>query len=762
MWEEYAAGTCVRFCGCTPVNGRLHPLDAGHVYLRSKSALHQTEPWEGDRLILIAYQCRPTSHSTSSPPLAVQYPVPSQLEEFLAKARSRVSGKPLHQLMFVEVFAGTAGFCAAVRRQGLHRSVGVDHQAPRNVQAPLVVLDLTNTGQRTLLLQMLQNPDVVACHLAPPCGTSSLARNIPNGGPPPLRSPQHPDGLPGISGVQRTRVLQANKLYALTCEVALLCMSLGILCCIENPARSLFWLCTSMAARMRLPMLSTSLHHCMVGSQRRKATRLLHSIPQMQALQLTCDNKHTHEPWGKMSDGSWATKAECAYPRPMCNLMATAVVEQLLILGASPCAQALSDASVSLHRESQVATSKQPRGKRLPPLVPEYRLCVSLTGPLSDTPVLSNRRTTADFHVPRNVHCAPHVACVPSQSKCVRVSSKAGNSPEHSAHVSEMVLGIPWCPADFVKRACGVSHPRSVFSGVPQALRECIEHCTSNDPVSVGRDRTAMLRKWVLRAKELKDEWQMPDHCRKILAGKSMPLFEEMLAESGYQDKGLPGDIAKGFDLLGAIPSSGVLPKKSTFATLSTTDVRSVAAANQKAALDAVSYQSDPTVAEEGYKLTLEEVERGWMRGPLPTSVLPEGSILTKRFGVVQSCADANAGSIKKVRPIDDFTASLANLTSSCDETIEPHGVDTILAGIMLRSRLHRKRGGTGKFLARTIDLRKAYKQLPLSLEALPDAYICVWNPWQSRAELFQSLVLRFGAKLRFRVSVGPPPPYGS
>ena len=99
-----------------------------------------------------------------------------------------------------------------------------------------------------------------------------------------------------------------------------------------------------------------------------------------------------------------------------------------------------------------------------------------------------------------------------------------------------------------------------------------------------------------------------------------------------------------------------------------------MAAANQKAALDAVSYQSDPTVAEEVYKLTLEEVERGWMRGPLPPSVLPEGSILTKRFGVVQSCADANAGSIKKVRPIDDFTASLANLTSSCDETIEPWG----------------------------------------------------------------------------------------
>ena len=84
-----------------------------------------------------------------------------------------------------------------------------------------------------------------------------------------------------------------------------------------------------------------------------------------------------------------------------------------------------------------------------------------------------------------------------------------------------------------------------------------------------------------------------------------MPHFKEMLAESGYQDAGLLSDIAKGFNLPGVIPSSGVLPKKSTFAPLSTADVRSVATANQQAALDAVSYQSDPTVAKEVYKLTV-------------------------------------------------------------------------------------------------------------------------------------------------------------
>ena len=47
----------------------------------------------------------------------------------------------------------------------------------------------------------------------------------------------------------------------------------------------------------------------------------------------------------------------------------------------------------------------------------------------------------------------------------------------------------------------------------------------------------------------------------------------------------------------------------------------------------------------------------------------------------------------------------------------------------------------------RTIDLRKAYKQLPLSLEALGDAYICIHNPDTHQAEVYQTLVLPFGAR---------------
>ena len=98
----------------------------------------------------------------------------------------------------------------------------------------------------------------------------------------------------------------------------------------------------------------------------------------------------------------------------------------------------------------------------------------------------------------------------------------------------------------------------------------------------------------------------------------------------------------------------------------------------------------DPEVAKEVYTATLDERDRGWVRGPIPVSQIPEHSILTRRVGVIQSSTGEGGEQIRKVRPIDDYTQSLANLTASSCETIAPHGVDTIMAGLLLRLRLSR------------------------------------------------------------------------
>ncbi len=104
------------------------------------------------------------------------------------------SGKEVRsvsQCLFLEVFAGTAGLTAAVRKIGLHSSVGVDNSVPTKCKAPIIRLDLTTSHGIQLLWEVLRRPHLVGVHLAPPCGTASRAREIkrkkgPN--PVPLRS----------------------------------------------------------------------------------------------------------------------------------------------------------------------------------------------------------------------------------------------------------------------------------------------------------------------------------------------------------------------------------------------------------------------------------------------------------------------------------------------------------------------------------------------------------------------------------------------
>ena len=51
------------------------------------------------------------------------------------------------------------------------------------------------------------------------------------------------------------------------------------------------------------------------------------------------------------------------------------------------------------------------------------------------------------------------------------------------------------------------------------------------------------------------------------------------------------------------------------------------------------------------------------------------------------------------------------------------------------------------KLLARAIDLRKAYKQLPLDEASLPQACVCVYCPHTGKPEIFMGRVLPFGSR---------------
>ena len=88
--------------------------------------------------------------------------------------------------------------------------------------AGVISLDLTSLADQILVLQWLEHPSVHAVFLAPPCGTASAARfiELPNEkAPRPLRTPEEPDGVSDLEGVELERVSAANILYAFTVEV---------------------------------------------------------------------------------------------------------------------------------------------------------------------------------------------------------------------------------------------------------------------------------------------------------------------------------------------------------------------------------------------------------------------------------------------------------------------------------------------------------------------------------------------------------------
>jgi len=113
----------------------------------------------------------------------------------------------------VEVFAGSATLAATARKRGC-KAVAVDqHSNKHKPQMNITIRDMLAEGavQGTLdiILKLKAECRKVLVWMAPPCGTASKAREIPlkNGGagPRPLRSKEHPAGLPTLSLGERER-----------------------------------------------------------------------------------------------------------------------------------------------------------------------------------------------------------------------------------------------------------------------------------------------------------------------------------------------------------------------------------------------------------------------------------------------------------------------------------------------------------------------------------------------------------------------------
>ena len=455
--------------------------------------------------------------------------------------------------------------------------------------------------------------------------------------------------------------------------------------------------------------LSTEMHHCMFGSSRRKLTKLVHNIPAFHHLNQMCDNKHEHEPWGQKPDGSWATAEETAYPWPLARAIAAQVLLQLQELGVECHLPSFAEQEATL-QAMRSATNIQPR-RNLPPLVPEFKQIT----------------TQAD------------TASLPPHSRKLSTPKRGYVA---SAAKDQVTVGIHFSPEEFVQEALRLRHPTEQQSLFPKEVRENVTHLSTCTVHQIAIERTEQIRKWTAFAintdkEEKESKLALSHRIADVLKDKRLKLLDKLIADSGHEDHTLVDDLTKGFDLTGALPRSGVFSQKFRPASMTCDDLRKVSEISKSVIIESLQSSGDPELDQDLFEATMKEVSKGFLEGPVCQSSLPPGSTLTKRFPVKQK---------NKVRPIDDYKASLVNFAVTQNEGVTIHTIDHIAAMTSCWMR-HGNLSPKDPLVAKCWDLSDAYKQVPLSDNAFElDSYLAVFDPSSKGAKIFKQRVLPFGS----------------
>ena len=329
----------------------------------------------------------------------------------------------------LEVFAGSARLTASLRRSGFTDSVGLDSKLRAKLPAPVLCIDLMDDKSRPIVDSLLDSPNLCYIHFRPPVT--------------PGRSLQHPDGLPDLEARDSalfSRVSRVNKLWDLTGEILRRAFQAGVLFSCENPVTSHLWASSGFAPlAIDLPLLRTTFDHCAYGGSRPKTSLLLHCVPLLSSLDQRCDGRHQHASWSP-AVGALNRLDDLSYPSQLCRDWANLLVQQLVTLGAHAPPAELSQLDPDDLSAARAATNAQ-IGRRRPPLVPEFRSFVRLTGSPSDFPpaVLKTK-----WPLPPGLVATPAVAHLPPGSKVLGPSlSTRGEDKEEPRNCT--VSSVPPC-----------------------------------------------------------------------------------------------------------------------------------------------------------------------------------------------------------------------------------------------------------------------------------------------------------------------------
>ena len=698
---------------------------------------------------------------------------------------------PLEGCFGIELFCGTAGLTACIRTL-LPDSFGIDHKVKhhkvKHPKSQVICLDLQKPEVQEMVMQWVSDPRCVCVHFGIPCGTASRARerrmSKTHFGPRPMRSKHFPDGLPPhlLSQNSRDRLRAANRLYHFMQKLILSLPSTTVWT-IENPLRSWLWQ-TSYFQQIQeqTQVLFFQFDMCMFGGKRLKRTGIATNCENLGSYAIQCDGLHEHAPY-EFRDGQFDTALEAEYPKNFCEVVVRGVAEHLQKLhqwGPLDLAK-----RVKLARSAAVATNQQP--KRMPQLVPEFQkvLQVRHVPRAVDIP-LDSKRNTMQCH---NFLCDNGEIFIPCQTRMLRRTPQKGCTSCGDSTVAldllqanvtqslgdgmtatedktdkdcnqcagvlqvkcdkemesdEVIFGRFWSPEFFLEQVAHAGHPQHLMSGISDVMQVAVDanvHWSYHDIVI---HRCKWFGKYLPMAAALKEEeaailQDMPGPMRSIMSAKRIALLERILQDEEYPDVGLVQDLKRGFDLVGELPTAGgMLPAKLVPATMAVGELAPNAGRARAAMRTASASCGDPNLDEMLYQKTLDEVERGWLLGPLPWDSLEPNAVVSRRFALQQG---------EKLRPIDDYSMSSVNATVTVKDQATADNVDVICAMMLQLMTGLSSVGRSTELKARSFDLAAAYRQLCVAPTSRAFSYICVYNPRKRANEVFSQVCLPFGSK---------------
>ncbi len=704
----------------------------------------------------------------------------------------KFEGVPISELIVIELCCGSAGYSAEISKQGFS-AIAVDHAYNKHVpKHPVVSLDLSTPHGQQILKEAIEKPNVFSIGGGPPCGTASRAREKPlpthlkERGfrePPPLRSAEHPLGLPGVlSGTypytnsDKDRVLAANSVYEFVSGLLLRAHELGILIWVENPKNSWMWHVPGFRQLLSSGGITfREWHNCMHGGKRKKWSGYATNIDEFSSLELSCDGSHQHAPWG-VRDQSGAlvfdSTSEAEYPQLLCSRMAKIMFD--IAIGQGAVGPASSNDSADTERTLKrartaraTAANKQPRSPYAKSIVPEFQKILTTTVDLACA--------TLEAYLRKEI---PSSLCpgLPRPHKLLelrpqtRGTSDGGELPADSSPECKAVLGIYASPQDFVSIAVDCDHPFDSPTDSDDLLLGAIFEFLTEGPEAISAKRDELFRKYESLAEALQPaedaiKDQLPSAKAAIIRHKRFLLLKRMASDAGYSDPSLSSAGLTGTKLTGMGDDVDEFPLKPAPPQISEKQVM-LSTKFTRPQFTHLRSSGDDKLDRAVYDTTVEERARGWLDpgGPFTVESLQEKLgphfVINKRFGIEQN---------NDYRAVDDYSASFVNKAYGSPFKLDLGGVDQILSvskamiqsvgddrsvtitlstGKVLKGSLHDSLSTdlARTLVGRTLDLSGAYRQLITSVASQWCSVIATFNPDTCNTELDIQHALPFGA----------------